>query len=239
MFKSLFGAAAIVSALALSVTTIDAQAAIVPFKVQLQTDTTAVAEATADANSDTSPPSASPLVSSSVVVGTTDFASAGAIAADGLLSTSAEAFSDRGFSSGVGSARYLASFAGAFSAMLHLEFDTTDFTDAEAASLATAILLVVNDGITVLEEVITLSGLYDFTVDFTTGANQSIDLILTSEAYTLTGGSAGNFANVSIGVVLLPEPGSLALGFVALIALVALGTRRSNIRSMSTETVSA
>lgn len=239
MFKRLFGAMAIVGAVALSVTTLDAQAAIVPFNVQLQTDTTAVAESTADVHSDTSPPSAAPLLTSSVVVGVTDFASAGAIAADGLLSTSAEAFSTAGFSSGVGSSRYLASFAGAFSALLHLEFDTSDFTDASASSLATAILLVVNDGVTVLEEVITLSGLYDFAVDFTSSANQSIDLILTSEAYTLDGGSASNVANVSIGVVLLPEPGSLALAFAALAAILALGARRSSPRPMSTESVPA
>lgn len=238
MFKRLFGAMAIVGALALSVTTLDAQAAVVPFNVQLQTDTTAVAESAADVHSDTSPPSASPLATSSVVVGVTDFASAGAIAADGLLSTSAEAFSATGFASGVGSSRYLASFAGAAVAMIHLDFDTSDFADASASSLATAILLVVNDGVTVLEEVITLSGLYDFTVAFTSGANQSIDLVLTSEAYTLDGGSASNVATVSIGIA-LPEPGSLALAFAALAAIVALGARRSSPRSMSTETVPA
>ena len=117
MFKRLFGAMAIVGALALSVTTLDAQSAPIPFNVQLQTDTTAVAESSADVHSDTSPPSATPLATSSVVVGVTDFASAGAIAADGLLSTSAEAFSVAGFASGVGSSRYLASFAGVARAM--------------------------------------------------------------------------------------------------------------------------
>jgi hypothetical protein len=236
MFKRIFGAMAIVSALVLSTTTLNAQAALIPYAVQLQTDTTAVAESTADVNGDTSPPSATPLATSSVVVGVTDFASGGAIAADGLLSTSAEAFSDTGFASGVGSSRYVASFTGATGAMVHLDFDFTDFTDTSASSLATAILLIMNDGVTVLEEVITLSGLYDFKVAFTTGVNQIIDLTLTSEAYTLTGGSAANFANISIDVDLIPEPGSLALAFAA---LVALGARRSSTRSMSTETVPA
>jgi hypothetical protein len=236
MFRRIFGAMAIISTLALSTITLTAQATPTPMTIQLSADTTAVAESTADVKSDTSPPSAEPLVTSSVVNGVTDFASGGAIATNGLLSTSAEASSSTEFASGVGSSRYLASFYGATGAVVHLDFNSMDFTDPSASSLATAILLIMNDGVTVLEEVITLSGLYDFTVAFANHVNQSIDLILTSEAYTLTGGNAANYASASIDVLLIPEPGSLAL---VLVALVALGTRRSGARAMSTEAVPA
>jgi hypothetical protein len=236
MFRRLFGATAMVSALSLLTITLTAQAAPTPLTILLQTDTTAVAESTADFHSDTSPPSDAPLVTSSVVVGVTDFASGGAIAADGLLSTSAEAASDTSFASGLGSSRYLASFAGATGAVIHLEFDFSDFTDPAASSLATATLVILNDGVTLREEVISLKGLYDFTVAFATDANQSIDLILTSEAYTLTGGNAANAASISFNVSLVPEPGSLAM---LLVGLVAIAIRSSSARSRSTEAVPA
>lgn len=239
--RRLFAAMAIVGALALSPVTPTAQAAPIPITVQLQTDTAAVAESTADVHSDTSPPSASPLATSSVVVGVTDFASGGAIAVNGLLSTSAEAASATGFASGLGSSRYQASFSRATDAVVQLAFDASDFTDPSGSSLATAILLILNDGVTLLEEVITLSGLYEFTVAFTSGLSQSIDLILTSEAYTLTGGSAANVATVSFGVLLIPEPGSLAIALVALVALGTrrAGTRRSGVRAVPTVAVPA
>jgi hypothetical protein len=236
MFRRLSGAVAIVSALALSTVALTAHALPTPITVQLTTDTTAVAESIADVHSDSSASSAVPLITSSVVVGVTDFASAGAIAADGLLSTSAEAQSVGGFASGVGSARYLATFAGAGGALVHLDFSSSDFTDPAASSLATAILLISNDGATVLQEVITLSGLYDFTIDFGSGLNQSIDLILTSEAYTLTGGSAANVASLAIAVSLVPEPGALALVLVGLGALG--GARRFRVRALSAPAVS-
>jgi hypothetical protein len=236
MFRRLFGATAMVSALSLLSITLAAQAAPTAITILLQTDTTAVAESTADVHSDTSPTGDAPLVTSSVVVGVTDFASGGAVAANGLLSTSAEAASDTSFASGLGSSRYLASFAGATGAVIHLGFDFSDFTDPAASSLATVILVILNDGVTLREEVISLKGLYDFTVAFATDANQRIDLMLTSEAYTLTGGNAANAASVSFSVSLIPEPASLAL---ILVGLVALGTRHAGARARSSEAVPA
>ena len=67
---------------------------------QFETSTAAIAGAQADAEFDSSPPSTLPLVTSATVVGASDFASGNAIAASGLLATSAEASSVAGLASG-------------------------------------------------------------------------------------------------------------------------------------------
>ncbi len=197
----------ILTGLAFAATTLAVSAA--PTSEQYATDSTAVANGSADVRSDSSPSSALPLVTSASVSGTADFAAGSGIAAQGLLVASAEADSVSDFTSANGSARYLATFSGGGTMLVHLDFTSFDVTGPAAFSLGSAYLVVTSDGTTLLDEAITASSVYDWRVPMT-GANQTFDLLVTSEADAF-GASAFNSASATFGVSVVPEPSTYAL----------------------------
>ncbi len=212
----------ILTGLALAATTLAVAAA--PTTEQYATDTTAVANGVADVRSDTSPPGAMPLVTSASVVGTTDFAAGSGIAAQGLLTASAEADSVSDFASATGSAHYVATFGGGGLMRIHLDFSSFDTTDAAAFSIGSAYLLVTSDGTTLLDEAITAPSIHDWTLTLT-GANQTFDLMVTSEGNAF-GASAFNSASATFDVSVVPEPPACALMLAGFGVLAWRGRRR-------------
>src|SRR3712207_4580012 len=130
---------------ALGLTTTAASAVTLSLQnAQFDTSAVALAGATADFQSAATPSDPLPLLSSATAVpaGSLDFASGGAIAAAGLLSTSAEADSASGVASGVGSAHVLGTFGDKGILSLRLDFNSTNATLAPAFSLGSLFLLV-------------------------------------------------------------------------------------------------
>jgi hypothetical protein len=191
---------------------------------EFQTQAVAVAGADVDVQSDSSPPSPLPLITSAIVVGTTDFAAGTAIAATGLLSTGAEADS-LAAATAVGSSQFLGTFlqTDAFTT-LHLDFTSDSFNSGSGISNGSLFVNVTANSIAYLNQVFGSSGVFDFSFAIPIGSLVALDLLLTSDANTISGGSASNFAALSFDVAAsstsLPEPSSPAcLAFVLLALL--------------------
>ena len=185
------------------------------------TSAVALAEAVADFNSDASPPSALPLVTSATAVGQTDFASGNGVAAQGLLSTLAEASSLAGVASGVGSSRFQGDFTGGGVFGLHFDFESTDATTPTAQSAANLFVLLssLTSGMTLLDEVFSVGGLFDLNRFIPVG-DYRLELLLSSEASTTVGGDASNFASVTFAQpTLVPEPATWALMLLGMLLL--------------------
>jgi hypothetical protein len=165
-----------------------------------------------------------------VDVGTVDLADAAALAADGLLTTSAEVVSSGGFASAVATSHFIGTFLAPVDPVtLFFDFINTDLTDLSSLSLGTLVLQVVSGGTTVGAEVITSQGSYQRTFVLVPGTSSSIDLLLVSEADTTSAGTAFNLAPVTygtdVGPVGVPEPASAALLAVGIAGVAALRRR--------------
>jgi hypothetical protein len=188
-----------------------------------QTNAVAISGSSADVQSDSSAMSALPLVTSASVVGATEFAAANGIAAAGLLTTGAEASSSTGLASAVGTSEFVGSFIGNGQHIFHFDYTSLSFVDTNAFATSNLFVLVVADGLTLLNEVLPTSGLIDRSLFIPYGASSMVDLLLSSEA---SGGSAQNFASVSFQVAVVPESSSWLLLSLGLPLLVAWPHRR-------------
>ena len=189
--------------------------------VQYNTLGIAVTPSQVDVQSDASPPSALPLVSSATVFSATDFASGNAIAASGLLQTSAEADSDTDFASAVATSELTGTLSGFGGSLLHLVLDLSLFDTlpgGTGVSSGNLFVSLTQNNVTVFSQLYDLAD--TIIVEFTllSGAPTTLDVLLTSQADVLAGGSAFNLAQVGISGT-VPTPGSLLLVLCALLAL--------------------
>jgi hypothetical protein len=189
----------------------------------------AVTPAQADVQSDASPPSSLPLVSSAIVVGATDFASGNAIAASGLLQTSAEADSDADFASAVATSELIGTLSGFGGSLLHLVLDFSSFDTlpgGTGVSSGNLFVSLTQNNVTVFSQLYDLADTIIINFTLLSGAPTTLDVLLTSQADVLAGGSAFNLAQVGISGT-VPTPGSLLLVLCGLLALmVHIGNRR-------------
>ena len=196
-----------------------------------QYDTTAfaVVGALADANSDISPPSALPLLTTATVVGANDFATSAAFGSSGLLFTQAEADS---FAGAVGASagaqsHFVGSILGNGALKLHFDFDDLDSIVGGGASDGTLFILLTNTAgaitTTLFNGFLTQGGLFNLQFDVPAGGVSRLDLLLFSEATTTGAGQAAqNFSQVTIsGTIPLP-----ATPFLVVAGLAALLTSR-------------
>jgi hypothetical protein len=201
-------------------------------------DTTAFAfsGALADADSDASPTSPLPLISTATVLGANDFATAFAIASSGLLSASAESDSFPGaFGATAGAqSHFVGTFTGTDPLSLNLDFDNLSALVGGGTSAATLFVLLTSatgsTTTTLLNSFYTVGG--DISLYFPAlGDLNTLDLLLFSEAATTGAGQSGQ--NISqlvftgtIGATAVPEPGTIALASLALLFLGATRRRR-------------
>lgn len=187
---------------------------------QYETSAVAIAGSQADTNFDSSPPSALPLVTSATVVGATDFASGNGIAAGGLLQTLAEASSGAGLASAVGTSEFIGTFTGGGPFGIRLDFNSQNFTDTGAFSSGNLFLLLISNNITLANEVFSAPSIITRTYNLPFGSVNSLDLLLSSEASTTTGGNAFNLASVGIQATSLPVAPTWLLMLPGLLCLV-------------------
>ena len=212
----------------LTLVAVAAQAGPVQF-VGTQFDTTAVAlaQGLADAQSASSPPSALPLTSEAVATGTTDVATAGAFGSLGLLSTSADVTGISGLTSGVGTSHFSGMFLNTgLPTSLIFDFESLDFASGTGLAGATLFILLVSNGTTLIDEVLTASTALTFQTLLPAGTTGVLDLLLVSEAQGGDGGFGGasNTALVQF-VALVPLPPTYLLLLVALFAMIAVQRR--------------
>ena len=183
---------------------------------QYTTAAAASAGADADFNTDSSASAPLPLLTSATVFDATEFASGSGIAANGLLTTQAEASSLAGVVSAVGTSEFLGTFNGYSSLRLSIDLTSLNFSDAAAFSAGTLFVLVTVDGTTYLDQQLSSSGLYNYTLGPSIGGSYMFSLLLSSEAHTSIGGDASNFSSVAFAVSPVPEPSTLLLFAIGL-----------------------
>lgn len=184
----------------------------------------AVSGALADASSDTSPPSALPILSTATVSPANDFATSFALASSGLLSAFSEADSFAGAAGANSGAQshFVATFLGAGRLNLHLVFDSLTSAAGGAMADATLFVLLTNtlgSTTTTLFDNFFSSG-QDVNLQFTALGNIStFDLLLFSQAATTgIGQSAQNFSQVTFDgtIPLPPTPALVVVGLAAM-----------------------
>lgn len=169
------------------------------------------------------------LLAQAVSVGSTDVATAGAIAGIGLLSTSADSSSLGG---DVSSAVSMAGFSGWFtsSGPVTLSFDFLRFDDAADSGLAESLLFVslVNDGVTLFADFI--DGATQLSFNPLAGTLSYLELMLSSTVsagFPQGPGSAAGFGLVSFSANAVPLAASWTFALLGLAALaVPAATRR-------------
>lgn len=163
-----------------------------------------------------------------VSVGSTDVATAGAIAGTGLLSTSADSSSPGGE---VSSAVSMAGFSGWFtsSGPVTLSFDFLRFDDASDSGLAESLLFVsfVNDGVTLFADYI--DGVMQLSFNPVAGTLSYLELLLSSSAsagFPQGLGSAAGFGLLTFSAHAVPLAASWTFALLGLAALAVPATMR-------------
>jgi hypothetical protein len=213
---------ACLAALALS----SAQAAPVAFTSTLYTvDAIALTDGAPGIESKTSPPDDLTLSASAASVGlTTDVATAGAIAGAGLLSASSDVSAD-GIASSVGTASFIGSFTNSAPTMaLSIDFGSTSFASGAGTSSVSLFVLLVSNGVTLFNDVVT--GPWQFSYAPAAGTLATLELTLSAESASGVGalglGDASANGLTSFQVSAVPEPSTylLMLGGLVLLARV-------------------
>ena len=210
---------------------LDAQATPIVFTTtSYDTTAFAVSGALADTDSDATP-SPLPLVSTATVVAPNDFATAFALAASGLLSTSAEADTFAGAQGANAGAQshFLGTFLGSGLLTIRLGFDDLNSVVGGAASSGTLFVLVTSTvgttTTTLFNNFFTVGGNHDLSL-ITPGGINTLDLVLFSQAATTGAGQgAQNFSQIvfsgDIAANAVPEPATVTLLFAGVLTMLA------------------
>jgi hypothetical protein len=199
---------------------------------QFNVDAFAAVGAVVDRRSDSSPPSPLPLFTRAAVATASDIADSVGAAETGSLAASAEADSrvDKAFAEG--SARFTGNFTLPGS-LLHLLVNYASFIDMQDGGTASAriFLLLVIDGVTVLDQVINAPGAFDRFFVVPVGGLGVLDLLLISNA---DGNFDGSFGEGSASFRLeIPEAPTVFIFATALLSLLLI-TRARRVRNIRT-----
>jgi hypothetical protein len=210
----------------------EAQASFISFFDQ-QFDATAIAitvDGVPGVDTQSSPPLATPVSASADSTGTTDFATAGAIAGPGVLTASADVTAGGGIANAVATSHFAGSFINAAFVYLSIDFTALDFAVDAGSASSSLFVSVVSDGVTLFADFI--SGLWEFEYRAPLGSVSTLDLTLTSEANAgLPGGGVGGASTFGLATLAgrtLPLPAAWLLVLLGLGAVVVVTKRSSN-----------
>lgn len=194
-------------ALSLALSTALAAAAPLTFSsATYSTGALAVAGAALDSNSDASPSSPLPLLTSATATSGADSASSAGAADTGFLGASAEANSDLDNASSLASAEFLGLFKGTGAPIgLKLSYDAATTGSGTAESR----LLVTFNALNLFNDAISGPGFFETMLDLAAGIDGVLDILLTSSA-DATSANAFNVASVAFAAS-VPEPSTLVL----------------------------
>ena len=185
------------------------------------TDALAIAGVAVDSNSDASPSSPLPLLTSAAATSGANSASSAATADTGFLGTFADASSDVDNASSLASASFRGLFIGTGAPIgLNLSYESAGSGTAESHLLVTFNLL------NLFDDLISGSSSFESLLDLAAGIDGVLDILLTSSADVIGGASAYNIASVQFAAS-APEAPTLAL---LLAGMAILGASRRSSR---------
>lgn len=189
------------------------QASAVTF-VDPQFDVTAIAstDGAPGFDSQSSPPSGTPVSASADSVGTTDVATAGAFGGPGLLTTSADVTAATGIASAVATSHFSGSFLNAAQMGLDIDFSTIDFMVGSGTAATSLFVSLTSDGATLFADFV--AGPWSFSYNPTAGTMSLLDLTLSSEVsggFPSDSGNASSFGQASFAVSAVPLPATWVL----------------------------
>ena len=177
------------------------------------------------------PPAAMPVSASADSTGGTELATAGAIGAPGLLTTSADVSGGGGIGNAAASSHFLGSFImSATEPILNIAFNPLDFASGSGLSATSLFVLLSRDGVTLFEDV--FSGPRSFSYNLGPGATGLLDLTLTSEVSTgFPGSGIGSAASFGMATITsaVPLPPTWLLLLVGLGPVAAMKRRAGRI----------
>ncbi len=183
-----------------------------------------MAEGVADVQAGSSPPAATPLITSAAVIGTTDSASAEALATPGFLSASADVNAIADVAAATGTARFVGSFSDTGELNLSFDFNSIGFPLGDGGVAGATLFITLTSGAnTLIEEVLDVSGLREFSLVLPKGTTSTLELVLTSEASGSSGSAPSGGFNVALvdftgAVAAVPLPSTLLLLAIGLAA---------------------
>jgi hypothetical protein len=204
--------------------TCSAQAVDIPFtNPQFDVNAVALADGPAGVDAQSSPPSAVPVVASAASVGAVSVATAGALGAPGLLTSSADVSGGGGIVNAVGTAHFSGSFlTNASAPILSIDFTSTNFAVGTGEASTSLFLSLTSGGVVRFNDFVSGPSVLSYLL--TPGATNLLDLTLTTEVdagfITPGPGNASSLGQVAF-TSAVPEPGTgvlclLGLGAVAI-----------------------
>lgn len=192
-----------------------------------QTAALALAGDVTNSNSESSPPGDLPLLSRADATADGGSASAEGRANVGFLGASADVSSSLNNASALGSSEFTGEFLGsAGKVRLFADFFADGRADGDGSLDNQLAIRLISNGVTLLDEVLTVTGLFDRTFDLSFGALNVLDILLLSSADVTNGNAQSNAsANFSLTSNDVNETPVIALFALGLLLLVSLSRR--------------
>jgi len=162
-----------------------------------------------------SPPDALPLLTFAEVITVVDFAAAGAIGdsvlGGGFLQTTSDVFAAGMSAFAFAAVHFVADFTGTGAALrLLLDLDTLSDQDGDGFADSLVEVLLVSQGVTLLDQLVTSPGSSRFSFDLNEGAPATLSVLLTNSALA-TAGSGSAISSLQFRVNQVPETPMLLL----------------------------
>ena len=191
------------------------------FNTQYDVTAIALSDGAPGFDSQSGPPSATPVSASAASVGATDIATAGAIGAAGLLSASADASGGGGIASAVATSHFSGSFLmSALEPLLAIDFTSLNFGTGSGLGASSLFVSLTSNGVVLFQDVLSSPSVLKWAI--ATGSTNFLDVTLTSEAsagFPQGLGDGSSFGQVAItSAVPLPAPWLLLLAGLGPIA---------------------
>lgn len=188
-----------------------------------QTAAVALAGDVTNSNSDSSPPRDLPLLTKADATADSGIASAEGTAETGLLGARADVSSSLNNASALGSSEFTGEFLGSVGKIrLFANFFADGSAEGDGTLDNQLTIRLISNGVTLLDEVLIATGLFDRSFDFSVGALNVLDVILLSSV-DATNGNAQSIASANFSLTSneVNETPILALFTFGLISLIA------------------